>query len=102
LGSLADTADILERRADVLVGIGRLDEARADYLASADLARRAGTQGTLVSVHRGLGDVARLKGDLDEAEHQYTRSLGACPPRWYTPELRVRGLLGLAYVAKAR
>jgi len=102
LGSLADTAEILQRRGDVLTTLGRLDEARASHLSARDLARRVGAQGTLVAVHCGLGDLSRLEGDLDTATALYERALAECPPRWYASEIRARGLLGLAHVALAR
>ncbi|MEO3785725.1 BTAD domain-containing putative transcriptional regulator [Actinocorallia sp. B10E7] len=102
LGSLADTAEILQRRGDVLTGLDRLDEARSSYLSADSLARRVGAQGTLVAVHCGLGDLARLEGGLDLATSHYERALAECPPRWYASEVRARGLFGLAQVARDR
>ncbi|WP_269802691.1 AfsR/SARP family transcriptional regulator [Actinocorallia populi] len=102
LGSTVDTAEILCRRGDVLAGLGLLGEARTSYLSAADPARRTGAQSTLVAVQCGLGDVARLEGDLDTAAAHYERALADCPPRWYTSEIRARALLGLARLAHIR
>ncbi|MGI8329131.1 BTAD domain-containing putative transcriptional regulator [Actinomadura scrupuli] len=75
LGSLEDLAELLHRRADALVRYGDLDAARADYERAADLARRAGRPGSLSGAHRGLGEIARLRGDLAEARRLYELAL---------------------------
>lgn len=100
LGALEDSADLLVNRGD------HLDDpaaARADYASAAELARRAGSPTCLGAALRGLGDIAALEGDLDEAERLYGEALERIDPHWVKSlGNRVRTLAGLGRVAEAR
>ncbi|MGO4425195.1 tetratricopeptide repeat protein, partial [Streptomyces sp. MCAF7] len=100
LGALEDSADLLVNRGD------QLDDpaaARADYASAAELARRAGSPTCLGAALRGLGDIAALEGDLDEAERLYGEALERIDPHWVkSVGNRVRTLVGLGRVAEAR
>jgi tetratricopeptide (TPR) repeat protein len=71
IGALEDQADLLCRRAALLVNGGDPGGARADYERAAELARRAGAPDKVASARHGLGELARLRGDLDEARRLY-------------------------------
>ncbi|MEU1668747.1 BTAD domain-containing putative transcriptional regulator [Streptomyces sparsogenes] len=114
LGALEDSADLLVNRGDLRSDRGgrpddrgdHLDDpaaARADYASAADLARRAGSSTCLGAALRGLGDIAVLEGDLDEAERLYGEALERIDPHWVKSlGNRVRTLAGLGRVAEAR
>ncbi|MER8041242.1 BTAD domain-containing putative transcriptional regulator [Streptomyces sp. NPDC094032] len=102
LGALEDSADLLVNRGDHLVGRdpGR---ARADYTEAAALARAGGGSAGLAAALRGLGDLALLDGDLDEAFRRYGDALGRMDPTWVRNlGNRVCCLAGLGRVAEAR
>jgi predicted ATPase/DNA-binding SARP family transcriptional activator len=97
-----DMADLLCRRADASVRADDLDGAHADYRRAAELARRAGTPEHLAAAHRGLGGVARLRGDLVLARRLCELALAECPTGWFVAEAtRAEILVALGQVAAA-
>ncbi|WP_405922308.1 BTAD domain-containing putative transcriptional regulator [Streptomyces sp. NBC_00122] len=102
LGALEDSADQLTNRGDHVFADDP-GTAAADYARAAALARRAGSPTCLASALRGLGDIALLKQDLNEAERLYTEALERIDPHWIkSAGNRVRTLAGLGRVAEAR
>jgi len=78
LGAAEDMADLLCLRAEGLVRDGDLAAARAEYERAAVAARGSGAPERLASVYRGLGEVARLTGDLTEARRLLDAALEKC------------------------
>ncbi|MFJ2030494.1 BTAD domain-containing putative transcriptional regulator [Streptosporangium sp. NPDC087985] len=102
LGALEETADVLERRAEGLVREGDLAAAAADYRRAGELARRAGLQGVPAEVHLGLGEIARLEGDLIEARRLLGTALRASETGAFGAEgMRARVLTALGRLAEA-
>jgi tetratricopeptide (TPR) repeat protein len=64
LGALEECADVLAHRGEASVRAGDLASAAADYLRAEEMSRRAGRPGGPALVPLGLGEVARLSGDL--------------------------------------
>jgi hypothetical protein len=75
LGALEELAELRCRRADRLLRAGDLAAAGADYQRATELARRAGMPATLALAHRGLGEIARRRGD-------WPRPAACTRPRW--------------------
>ncbi|MCX5342496.1 BTAD domain-containing putative transcriptional regulator [Streptomyces atratus] len=102
LGALEDSADLLVNRGDQHVGRDP-GQARADYTEAAALARAGGSSAGLGAALRGLGDIALLDGDLDEARRLFTEALERIDPHWVKSlGNRVCALAGLGRVAEAR
>ncbi|MES9542295.1 BTAD domain-containing putative transcriptional regulator [Actinomadura sp. NPDC000600] len=100
LGALEDTADLLYQRAAVHVHAGDLDAARADYERGVELARRAGTPDKIAGGCKGLGDVARLRGDASEARRMYEAAVtGYSSERFIAAGVRGAALVGLGWLA---
>uniref|UniRef100_UPI0038990012 BTAD domain-containing putative transcriptional regulator n=1 Tax=Goodfellowiella coeruleoviolacea TaxID=334858 RepID=UPI0038990012 len=78
IGVTEDTAELLCRRADGLLDGGEVGAARADYERAAELARRAGATHMAADAHRGLGEIARLRGDHTEADRLHRMALAEC------------------------
>ncbi len=98
LGDVEDAAELQCRRADNLLRIGEVAAARAVYERVAEL----GTPPALAAAHRGLGEIARLAGDLDTARELYGRALSEYRPGpIIAAEIRARILCGLGAVAAA-
>ncbi|MFC7646687.1 ATP-binding protein [Streptosporangium lutulentum] len=103
LDATADIAELLRVRADTNVRAGDVDGARADYERAAGLARRVGNPEILASARLGLGEIARLLGDLDDAQRQYEAALACCRPEWYNgSNVRQRIHVALGRLAEAR
>jgi predicted ATPase/DNA-binding SARP family transcriptional activator len=101
LGAIPDVAESLCRRADAVVHLGRPADALPDYLAAADLSRRAGSDDTLARAYLGLGEVALLGDDLAEARTRLDAALAACPEGWFSlTDTRARILAGLDELAR--
>ncbi|MFI9383908.1 BTAD domain-containing putative transcriptional regulator [Kutzneria sp. NPDC052558] len=99
LGDAEDAAELQCRRADNLVRLGEVAAARAIYERVAGL----GIVPTTASAHRGLGEIARLAGDLDTARQLHERALSECPSgSIVATEIRGRILCGLGAVAAAQ
>ncbi|MEV0451044.1 BTAD domain-containing putative transcriptional regulator [Streptomyces sp. NPDC050600] len=102
LGALEDSADLLVNRADHHIARDPA-RARADYTEAAALARAGGSSAGLAAALRGLGDLALLDGDLDEALRRYGEALDRIDPLWVRNlGNRVCCLAGLGRVAEAR
>ncbi|MEU9832227.1 BTAD domain-containing putative transcriptional regulator [Streptosporangium sp. NPDC048047] len=95
LGATTDLADLLCRRAELNVRAGDLDGARDGYERAAGFARRAGDPATLAGARLGLGEVARIRGDLAGARACYETALAGCDLEGYLAE-EVRGRLRVA------
>ncbi|GAA4564806.1 BTAD domain-containing putative transcriptional regulator [Planotetraspora kaengkrachanensis] len=101
LGAVLDVAEILSRRAGGRVRIGDDAGARADYERAAALARRAGAPEILAIAHLGLGEMARLHGDLGVARALFEKALAECTADSYAAEeARVRLFLALGWIAQ--
>ncbi|MEU0485923.1 BTAD domain-containing putative transcriptional regulator [Streptosporangium sp. NPDC006013] len=97
LESAEDIADFICRRALGIVREGDLATAHAEYLRAAVYARRAGTPDVMAKVWHGLAEIARLRGELDEARTLAREALDLCPQEWYAAEetrLRITVELG--------
>ncbi|QYC39448.1 Putative HTH-type transcriptional regulator [Nonomuraea coxensis DSM 45129] len=91
LGATTEIAESLCRRGDALQGLGRPEEARADYLPAAELAGRNGSVEMLAWALLGLAEVALRGGALEEARGLLLRARAECPDDWYsTAETRAR------------
>ena len=102
LDSAQDVADLLCRRASGSVAAGDLAAAQADYERAAELARRAGAPENLAAAHVGLGEVARLRGDLAEARELCETALAECPSGWFgAEETRAQIMIALGRIAAA-
>ncbi|HTI21031.1 MAG TPA: BTAD domain-containing putative transcriptional regulator [Kutzneria sp.] len=98
LGDVEDAAELQCRRADNLLRIGEVAAARAVYERVAEL----NTPPALAAAHRGLGEIARLAGDLDTARELYGRALSEYRPGpIIAAEIRARILCGLGAIAVA-
>jgi DNA-binding SARP family transcriptional activator len=62
-------------RAEVLVALGRLDEAAADAAETLAIATRIGHRGWTATAWRAVGIAAQERGDLDAARKAFTHSL---------------------------
>jgi tetratricopeptide (TPR) repeat protein len=98
LGDVEDAAELQCRRADSLLRIGEVAAARAVYERVAEL----GTPPAVAAAHRGLGEIARLAGDLDTAGELFRRALSEYRPGpIIAAEIRARILCGLGAIAAA-
>lgn len=68
----------LLRRAFAARREGRLDEARRDFAAAADLSRAAGEISEEARALAGLGQIARDLGDIEAALQLYQAALALC------------------------
>ncbi|MEU3840651.1 BTAD domain-containing putative transcriptional regulator [Streptomyces sp. NPDC028635] len=96
-----ETADLLHRRAYVLLARGAHEEAAAHFARCRDLARGAGAADKVAGALRGLGDVARHAGDTARARGHYEDALRACAATWFSVGETVRILIGLGRTAAA-
>ncbi|WP_245974247.1 BTAD domain-containing putative transcriptional regulator [Thermomonospora umbrina] len=102
LGAHEERADLLARRAAGLVRDGRYAAAEADYRLAAEIARRAGAGEKADGMHHGLGEIARLRGDLPEARRRYENALSATSGTWFvTSWTRSQSLVGLGWIHAA-
>ncbi|MFB7995857.1 BTAD domain-containing putative transcriptional regulator [Streptomyces sp. NPDC056002] len=96
-----ETADLLHRRAYVLLHQGRLPDSADHFTRSAAMARTAAVPDKVASARRGLGDVARIGGDTEHARVHYEAALELCAANWFSVGETVRTLIGLGRVALA-
>ncbi|PRY37463.1 BTAD domain-containing putative transcriptional regulator [Umezawaea tangerina] len=101
LGALEERVDVLCRRADCLVRQGEHDAAAADYEVAAELSAEAGRPDVPAAIRVGLGELARLRGDLAEARRQLDLALTAGRPDYGTEGVRTRALVGLGRLGDA-
>ncbi|MCI3933317.1 BTAD domain-containing putative transcriptional regulator [Streptomyces sp. AN091965] len=101
LAAPEETADMLRQRATVLLHDGALEEAAEHFRLSGDLAGAAGVRDKVAASLRGLGDVARLRGELTRARELYEEALEACAANWFSAAEAARILVGLGRAALA-
>ena len=102
LDSADDMASLLCLRGEGSVRAGDLTLAAADFERAASLARRAGAPESLGAAQLGLGEVARLSGDLETARWRLDRALEECPPGSFgATETRWAVMVALGRVAEA-
>ncbi|WUI02401.1 winged helix-turn-helix domain-containing protein [Spirillospora sp. NBC_00431] len=102
LGALEDTADLLYQRGFVHILGGDLDAAWAEFERGLDMARRAGTPDKIAAAYHGLGEVARLRGDVAGARRLYETALtGYASERFIARAVRGAALVGLGWLAVA-
>ncbi|MFJ5213093.1 BTAD domain-containing putative transcriptional regulator [Streptomyces sp. NPDC088354] len=102
IGATENVAELLGERGKSAVRAGRVDRARADFAACLELARRTGAREMLAGAHLGLGECARLEGDLTEARRLCELALSECLTGWYTGEgARTETLIALGRIALA-
>ncbi|MEU6430076.1 BTAD domain-containing putative transcriptional regulator [Microbispora sp. NPDC046973] len=101
LGATSDVAETLCRRAWARMRSGRVDAAKDDYDRAAALSRRAGAPEVLAAALLGLGELARLDGDLAGARRRYEAALAECTTAWFNvEETRSRVYLALGWAAQ--
>ncbi|WP_440087037.1 BTAD domain-containing putative transcriptional regulator [Streptosporangium sp. LJ11] len=109
LGAAGAAADLLCRRAyGAIRAGGDLAAAYLDYERAAELARTAGTAETVAGARCGLGEVARLRGDLPGARRLFELALdfgpapdGDAATTAGAGQARSRALIGLGRIAEA-
>ncbi|MFC4909871.1 BTAD domain-containing putative transcriptional regulator [Actinomadura gamaensis] len=102
LGALEDTADLLSRRGGVHLHNGDLAAARADLESARELSLRAGTPDKTAAAYHGLGQIARLSGDLAEAKRLCETALhGFTSERFLAVATRAAAMVGLGWIAEA-
>ncbi|SDY91278.1 Predicted ATPase [Amycolatopsis xylanica] len=99
LNAVEELADLTSRGAARLLRAGRTEEAEASYAQSAEYAKRAGVLATLAVAWSGLGEVARLRGDLKKARELQERALAQCTEDWVNANARTQIFLELGRVA---
>ncbi|WP_067179777.1 ATP-binding protein [Microtetraspora niveoalba] len=102
LGALDEMVDVLCRRAGGLLREGDADAAAADLRRAAELERRTGRSHRPALIALGWGDLARHRGDHDEARAHYTKALDGVAPGTYAGEsTRLRTFTALGRLAQA-
>ncbi|MGW7415824.1 BTAD domain-containing putative transcriptional regulator [Streptomyces sp. NPDC054863] len=96
-----ETADMLLRRAHVLLHAGQQAQAAALFAESAELARSIGLPDKAAGALRGLGDAARLSGDTPRARVHYETALEGGSANWFGTGETLRVFLGLGRTAWA-
>ncbi|GLW66163.1 SARP family transcriptional regulator [Actinomadura rubrobrunea] len=100
LGALEDTSDLLCRRGELSLQDGDAAAAVADFTAAVELARRSGAPDKIAAGYHGLGDAARLRGDLAEARRHYEAAVHAFgSERFLAQATRAAAHVGLGWVA---
>ncbi|WTW97992.1 winged helix-turn-helix domain-containing protein [Streptomycetaceae bacterium NBC_01309] len=98
LRSDEDVPFLLLRRGMMHLQLGDTDAAREDLAASVETAQSAETIGGLLIGYAGSGDLARLLGDREEADRQYSLALAELPRARVVPaQLLAMLQLSLAY-----
>ncbi|MGW5259434.1 BTAD domain-containing putative transcriptional regulator [Microbispora sp. NPDC004025] len=101
LGAASDVAETLCRRAWARMRSGLADAARSDFERAAELSRRTGGPETLAAALLGLGELARLAGDVTGARRHYEAALAECTSAWFSAEeTRSRVYLALGWAAQ--
>ncbi|MET9517095.1 BTAD domain-containing putative transcriptional regulator [Streptomyces sp. NPDC002994] len=96
-----ETADLVVRRAAVLLHTGRPDDAVGLYTRAAELARSVGVPDKAAGAVRGLGDAARLAGDTAGAREHYGAALELVAATWFSVGETLRIFVGLSRAAGA-
>ncbi|MFC0861347.1 BTAD domain-containing putative transcriptional regulator [Sphaerimonospora cavernae] len=101
LGSTADVAETLCRRAAGRAQSGNTAGTRADYERAVELARRAGAPELAADALLGLGELARHDGDPGEGRRLCEAALAECTAEWFNAEdNRARTYLTLGWIAQ--
>ncbi|MFD6463929.1 AfsR/SARP family transcriptional regulator, partial [Streptomyces roseolus] len=99
LGTVPDTADLLNRRGDFRLGDDP-ERAQQDYERAAELSRAVGATDMRANAFRGLGDVARVNGETAAARAHYEAALALSEGDAIgAVEARARALLGSGELA---
>ncbi|HEY3482669.1 MAG TPA: tetratricopeptide repeat protein, partial [Streptomyces sp.] len=102
LDSALDMAELLCNRAAYSLRAGDHVAATAFCERAVRLSRRAGAPETLAMAHLGLGDAARLRGDLATALDLCEQALAECPIGWFSSNsTRSAVLVALGRIAVA-
>ncbi|MBK1784379.1 AAA family ATPase [Prauserella sp. ASG 168] len=102
LDALEDRAEVLFLRGQAHLRAGSRERAEADFVESELLARRLGTREIAASARGGLGDLARLDGDLAEAARLCEQALADCPSGLFGfDEVRANLEVSLGRIAEA-
>ena len=101
LGAGDELADMRCRRAERLLRAGRVAEAETDFHTAAELARAGRLPVPLALARRGLGDIARGRGDLPAARTWLESALRDCGTDWLGANARARVLTALGRTAEA-
>ncbi|MBT2509604.1 tetratricopeptide repeat protein [Streptomyces sp. ISL-98] len=96
-----ETADLLQRRATVMLHTGHRADAVELFRRAAALARRVGVPDKVAGAWRGLGDAARLAGDTAGAREHYEAALEVCAATWFSVGETLRIFVGLGRTAGA-
>ncbi|PXY34931.1 hypothetical protein BAY59_05465 [Prauserella coralliicola] len=103
LDALEDRGEMLCLRAEAHLRSGSLESAEADFTEAALLGRRLGTREITASAWGGLGDVARLSGDLAKAERLAKQALAECPSGLFGyDEVRAHVAVTLGRIAEVK
>ncbi|MFD9070705.1 BTAD domain-containing putative transcriptional regulator [Streptomyces lasiicapitis] len=101
LGAPEETGDLLHQRATVLLHGGALEDAADHFRQAEERARTVGVRDKVATARRGLGDVARLRGDTARARAHYEAALQACAANWFSVAETARIFIGLGRTALA-
>ncbi|MYS21204.1 Predicted ATPase, partial [Streptomyces sp. DvalAA-14] len=102
LDSALDMAELLCSRAAYSLRAGDHAAATVSCERAVVLSRRAGAPETLALAHLGLGEAARLGGDLPGARELYRQALAECPVGWFSGNgTRASVLVAMARLAVA-
>ncbi|MFY1692739.1 BTAD domain-containing putative transcriptional regulator [Plantactinospora sp. WMMB782] len=102
LGSTLDMAELIRTRGDGRLGVGDLVGAEEDYQRVLELALPAGAPELLAAAHLGLGEIARIQGDLDRARRLCEQALAECPTGWFGAEgVRLAALAAVGRILAA-
>ncbi|RRO17299.1 tetratricopeptide repeat protein [Saccharopolyspora rhizosphaerae] len=72
---LETLAMVLNNCGEVSIELGRLDDGERCHLEALDVARQCGSAVRQAAAHVGLGDVARLRGDVPVAQRRWETAL---------------------------
>jgi DNA-binding SARP family transcriptional activator len=101
LGAREELADMRCRRADRLLRAGDHAAAQADYEQAMTLARATGLPSVLAAARLGLGEIARLRGELAKAREWCELALDACARDWTNTTVRATVHTTLGRLAEA-
>ncbi|WP_067178614.1 AfsR/SARP family transcriptional regulator [Microtetraspora niveoalba] len=102
LDATVDVAEMLCRRAESRSRDGDDTGALTDYERAIELARRAGAPEMVATAHLGLGELARLRGDLAEATRNCRLALETCTRDTFSAEeARARTCVALGWISEA-
>ncbi|GAA4973221.1 hypothetical protein GCM10023205_44560 [Yinghuangia aomiensis] len=103
LGAPEDMPMLLIRRSLLRVIIGDRAGAQADVDEAAQVAADGETAGGMMLAYAGAADIARLMGDLAEAERLFAKALREMERSHNRPgQVSARMFLGIAYIADSK